>query len=788
MRNEINARPARKNVIDAAFMSDVNLDHLLHPAGSLPEILFVTSYPPRECGIATYSQDLIQALKQNFEHSFSIRICALENNYEKHEYPAEVKYILNTQRCDAFAAVANTINRDRQVSLVIFQHEFGFFADCPIEFQSFVRTIDKLKVMAFHTILPRMDAKFRDNVRLLADESTALITMTNNGKEILASEYGIDKEKISVIAHGTHLVPHLDKYELRKKYNVGDRKILTTFGLLSSGKSIETSLEALPQIIRSAPDTLFLILGKTHPGVVKNEGEKYRDFLQAKIKELKLEDHVRFVNKYLELNELLEYLQLTDIYLFTSKDRNQTVSGTFAYAASCGCAIVSTPIPPAVELLKDNAGILFDFENSEELASAVTKLLGDSELSHQVKINALHKITATSWQNAAAEHARLFSALSGGMLSFKLQKPPIKLDHIKRLTTDFGMLQFSKLNHPDPASGYTLDDNARALIALCEHYELTRDEADLSLIEKYLNFIKFCQLENGTFVNFVDYDKTFTDANESDNLEDANGRAVWALGYLISTGDLLPKSFVRTAEMILENKMPNIENVHSTRAMAFMIKGLHYYNLQNHSNAVKTLIRKLADRLTQMFLHESTRTWIWFESYMTYANSVLPEALLYAYHETNEPVYLEVAKSTFDFYLKQIFTEQGYIKVVSNKSWLQRDQQSDQFGEQPIDVAYTILALSQFNQIFRNFGYESKLNNAFEWFLGRNHLNQIIYNPCTGGCYDGLEEKHVNLNQGAESAVSYLLARLCIEKDSRLKRARELTSIKISTTNIAFNA
>lgn len=788
MRNNINARPARKNVIDASFMPSLNFDQLLHSAGSLPEILFITSYPPRECGLATYSQDLINALQSNFEQTFSIRICALENNFEKHEYPHEVKYILNTQRCEAYSAVADTINRDRQVSLVVFQHEFGLFADCPVEFRSFLKSITKKKVMVFHTVLPKVDLKFRENVIAIAEHSDAVVSMTQNSADILSDVYGIDQSKISVIAHGTHLVPHLDKTHLRKKYQLANKKILTTFGLLSSGKSIETSLDALPKIAKANPDVIFLILGKTHPGVVKSEGEKYREFLEQKVKDLKLENHVRFVNKYLKLDELLEYLQLTDIYLFTSKDRDQAVSGTFAYAASCGCAIVSTPIPPAIELLRNNGGILIDFENPEELASAVNKLIADDQLRDQVKVNALHKITATSWQNTAAAHVRLFEELTDGEIEFKMRKPPVSLEHIKRMTTNFGMLQFSKLNHPDPESGYTIDDNSRAMVAMCEHYEIGKDEESLEYIKLYLEFMAYCQRNDGRFLNFIDVNKKFSDANDSDNLDDANGRAAWALGFLISLGDILPRQLTKKAEMLLEKLMPHIEDVHSTRAMAFCIKGLYYYNLQNHSTAVRTLIRKLADRLTKMFLHESTRTWIWFESYMTYANSVLPESLLYAYLETREPVYLDVAKSTFDFYLTQVFTDEGYIKVISNRSWLVRGESKDSYGEQPIDVAYTILALSQFAQVFRSSGYDMKLQQAFEWFLGRNHLNQIVYNPCTGGCYDGLEEDHVNLNQGAESAVSYLLARLTIEKNEKLRRARDLGTIKISTEKIAFKA
>jgi uncharacterized protein YyaL (SSP411 family) len=334
------------------------------------------------------------------------------------------------------------------------------------------------------------------------------------------------------------------------------------------------------------------------------------------------------------------------------------------------------------------------------------------------------------------------------------------------MTTDFGMIQFSKINQPDPDSGYTLDDNARALIAMCMHYELTRDEEGLNYIQIYLDFIKYCQQPDGNFLNYVDIERRFTDQNDAVNLADASGRAVWALGFLISKSTLLPAEIVATACEVLQGVLPYVEDSHSTRAVAFAIKGLYYCNLENKSDARTALIKVLADRLLQMYRHESEQNWLWYESYLTYANSLLPEAMLYAWLDTGDHIYKETAKASFDFLLSLIFNEEG-IQVISNVGWLHKGRKSERHGEQPIDVAYTILALTEFYNVFKEEGYSQKIAEAFNWFLGNNHLHQIIYNPCTGGCYDGLEEKHVNLNQGAESTLSYLMARLIIEKHFR---------------------
>jgi hypothetical protein len=332
-----------------------------------------------------------------------------------------------------------------------------------------------------------------------------------------------------------------------------------------------------------------------------------------------------------------------------------------------------------------------------------------------------------------------------------------------QMTTDTGIIQFSKINQPDISSGYTLDDNARALIAMCMYYKLTSEEKSLVYIYKYLRFISFCQQPDGDFLNYVDYCNRFTGQNKVTNLDDSNGRAVWALGYLISLKGFLPEDIISAANAIIQKAIPHLETMHSTRSMAFAIKGLYYYNKAIQLPGNLGIIMTLANRLVQMYKHESVEKWEWFEGYLTYANSILPEAMLYSWLLTGETIYKDIARSSLNFLLSKTFNGNG-IEVISNKNWLQRGQEAGHFGEQPIDVAYTIMTLSKFYEAFMDKDYQLKMETAFDWFLGNNRLHQIIYNPCTGGCYDGLEETHVNLNQGAESTISFLLARLTVEK------------------------
>jgi len=746
---------------------------------NLPEVLFVTSFPPRQCGIATYSQDLIDALNNQFENTFACSICALESDTEQHTYEQSPKFILNTDQQNAFVKVASKINTDDNIKLVVIQHEFGFYAEKEKEFKYFFNRISKPVVFVFHTVLPNPNDALRAKVEAMAAAAASIIVMTKSAAAILEKEYGVATCKIAIIPHGTHLVPPLDREKVKAHYQLSDRKVLATFGLLGPGKSIETTLDALPAVAKMHPEVLFLVLGKTHPSLVKQEGEQYRQMLEEKVRALHIEGHVRFVNKYLQLPTLLEYLQVTDVYLFTSKDSNQAVSGTFSYAISSGCPVISTPIPHTKEVLGDDNGIIVDFENPAQLATAIVALLDDEKWRAEISSNSFHEMASTAWQNSAIAHALLFEALTGNAFQLNYKVPAIHLSHLKRMTTDFGMIQFAKISIPDRNSGYTLDDNARALIAMCQHYELFQNENDLELIDTYLQFIAYCLQDEGSFLNYVNVEKKFTRQNFSENLEDSHGRAIWALGYVISLKEILPIHLSNEAESILQKVLPHVDKIHSTRAMAFMIKGLYYQNKDENL----FLIQLFAYRMVQMYEHESTTDWHWFENYLTYGNSLLPEALLCAYLRISNEEYKEIAIESFEFLLSKIFVGNS-IKVVSNKGWHIKGESAKNVvgGEQPIDVAYTIMALAQFYLVFKKDEYKQKARIAFDWFLGNNHLNRIVYNPGTGGCYDGVEEDSINLNQGAESTLSYLMARLTLEKVSAFDQDRNASSERVPKT------
>lgn len=727
------------------------------------EILMITSFPPRKCGIATYSQDLIKAIEDKYADSFTVKVCALQKQNIDLDYPHQVKYFLKSWLQADYKRLALEINADPEIKIIYLQHEFGLYdGELGDYILDFLDNVEKPVITTFHTVLTKPDAERKAVVQKITELSSQVIVMTNLSADILKNEYQISDEKIKMIPHGTHLIKP-SPLHAKDAIPFKGRTIISTFGLISEGKGIETALEALPKIIAKFPEVLYLIIGKTHPEVIKHDGEKYRDCLHKKVKELQIEKHVLFINIYLELDILLQYLQRTDIYFFTSKDPQQAVSGTLAYAMSAGCPVVSTPIPHSLELL-DGAGINFDFGNQEQLANAAILMLSSPKKMYEMQLNALHRISPTAWQNAAIAHIDIAKyRLKEACFLFNYKMPEINLKHIERMTTDFGMIQFSKIANPDLDSGYTIDDNARALIAVAKHFELTGKFSDLPLINIYLNFILFCQQENGSFLNYVTTDKQFFDKNADENLEDANGRAIWALGEFLSLEQFLDFNLQSQVEAAFQKAIPTIHTLQSPRAIAFCIKGLYYYYHFKNDASILLLITKLADNLVSKYRGVSNAEWQWYEEYLTYANALLPEAMLLAGECTESELFKEIAHKTFDFLLETTIADEK-IKVISNRGWHHKGKDKNHFGEQPIEIAYTILALNTFFSKYKNVDYSNKMDICFNWFLGENHLQQIIYNPSTGGCYDGLEEHQVNLNQGAESTVSYLLARLVVEK------------------------
>lgn len=728
------------------------------------KMLIISSYPPRECGLATFSNDIIKSVRNVFGSSLPIEICALQQNHEQYEYGEEVTYILSNEACENYRDVSEQINQRNDIGLVCIQHEFGLFGGENGDYVlALLLSLNKPVVTVFHTVLPSPNDGLHRVVSAIANLSQMIVVLTNLSQSILQDSYGVNPSKITVIPHGTHMVLWQDKQQLKKQHQCEGKLVMSTFGLLSRNKSVETVLHALPKIIEQHPNVLYLVIGKTHPEVIKKEGQEYRESLLKTVAQLHLQDNVRFINQFLGIDELLAYLSLSDIYLFSSKDPNQAVSGTLAYALSCGCAVISTPIPHAREAL-DGGGILLEhFENPGEFETAILSLIDHPDNMAEMGRNAYARSHATVWENIAIKYGLLFGKLANCEDHLRFRLPPLKLKHIEAMTTGHGMLQFSQFSQPDPGSGYTLDDNARALIDVVMYVQHKKDPKAIRLASIYLGFIEGIQRESGLFDNYRNYEGQITDQNLDVNLEDSNGRAFWSLGFTIAHHSILPSDLVRRAERCWAKAIPNIDAVTSPRAIAYTIKGLYQYYTVHPTPSIRQHIKTLADALLHHYQINSGENWYWYEDYMTYANNILPEAMMYSYMATHEDKYREIAIMSLDFLLSHYFMK-GELKVISNNGWFKKENERAFFGEQPMEVATTIVALDLFYSMTGNEKYKNQLEVAFSWFLGNNHLKQIMYNTANGASYDGLEDQQVNINQGAESVLCFFKVQMIMEK------------------------
>ncbi|TDO71089.1 glycosyltransferase involved in cell wall biosynthesis [Flavobacterium chryseum] len=747
------------------------------------KIVFLSTFPPTQCGIATYTQDTIKGITDVFGKSVTCEICELVDKPKANPTQA---FTLNTKNREDYTRVAEEMNADENIKLVHIQHEFGLFSgNYGDHLLDFLNVIKKPVTFTFHTVLPGPNNELRTFVKLLLSYSNSVFVMTHRSEEILINDYEIPKEFITTITHGTHVVVYEAPETAKAKFGIEDRTVLSTFGLLGEGKNIETGLRALSKIVENTPNALYLIIGRTHPNLIIDGVDTYREKLEAIVDELELHNNVRFINQYLETNELLEYLQATDIYMFTSKDPNQAVSGTFSYAMSCACPIVASKIPHTKEVLTADSGILVDIGDENQFAEAAIKLLNDENLREEMGKSAFRKTRASSWENVGIAHMNTYKKLMDKSSDVKFSYPSIQLAHVKKMTTDVGIIQFSKISIPDIESGYTLDDNARALVAMCMHYKLTEDKDDLPYILIYLDFIERCQKPKGNFMNYVDKNnREHIEQNAEVNLEDSNARGIWALGTVVSIGNILPDSITKKASKCLLNSLKWAESIQSPRSIGFATKGLYLYHNAVPNLYVAAIINKLNAKLLSGYEIYSTKDWKWFENSMTYGNGILPESMLYAYLVTNKPIYKKVALESLDFLISKTYKGDNF-KVISNNGWYHKGSEPQEYGEQPIDVSYMIQTLNSFYNAFKNPEYKQKMKIAFNWFLGKNHLNQIMYNPISGGGYDGLEKDNVNLNQGSESTVCYLTARLIME-NLKLSESKVIPLMK-AKTGVAIN-
>ena len=727
-------------------------------------IALLGNYPPRRCGIATFTQHLADGMRAAATPARPIttRIIAV-NDGRGYDYPAEVTRTLDQQAAEDYAAVADELNADARVDAVVIQHEFGIFGGRDGEYVlRFAERLRKPLLVTLHTVLRSPSANQRLIVQRLGRCADKLVVMSRLATRILEQVYRVDADKVARVPHGAPDFDYGRRDAARAQLGLGNRHTVLTFGLLGRGKGIETAIEALPALAAVAPDFTYVLLGRTHPHVIAHEGEAYRESLWARVEELGLTDNVRFADEYVDEATLADYLLAADTYVLPYPNPAQITSGTLAYAVASGAAVLSTPFWHAEELLAEGRGELFGFGDAAALGRLLCAQVQEPERHRALRRRARAYGRTATWQQQGAAYVRLAAEAVGRRLeraattTEALALPPLDLQHVRRLSDDTGMLQHATFHLPNPQEGYCLDDNARALIFTAQALELGADRHELEpLLDRYLSLLLYLQRPDGQFCNFIGYDRGYLEGVGS---PDSFGRAVWALGRVLRSPAVAADHKDFAWELYLRAR-PHITGLRSLRAVAFSVLGL--YNLcesEHFSENVAAFTREVAQFMLDEYEAASGDGWQWFESVLTYGNAVLPLAMLRAAQVTGDKRYLTVAAEATRF-LEDITFEGDVLHPVGCHTQMRRGESPSRYDQQPLDVMAMVYLYVAWYEHTGSEAHLRRAEQAYRWFEGVNDLGLPLFNARRGSCFDGLMEHGINQNQGAESTLAFWLSR-----------------------------
>lgn len=728
-------------------------------------LAFVGTFPPRRCGIATFTSDLVDATARQANRP--VHVVAINDTPEGHDYSDQVSFEVGQNVLQDYRQAADFLNIAR-VSAVNVQHEFGIFGGD--DGRHVLRLVSQLRmpvVATLHTIPKNPTPSQRFVLEELARLSDRLVVMTETGKRFLVERYGMAEGKVEIIPHGIPDLAFIDPSFYKDQFGVEGRKVVLTFGLLSPGKGIEHVIEALPAIAKRHPDVVYIVLGATHPSVRKAQGESYRHGLQRLAREHEVDDRVIFHDRYVDQQRLCEFLGAADIYATPYLNEDQITSGTLAYAMGAGKAIVSTPYWHAVEALASGRGKIVPFRDAAAIAEAVNDLLDHEVERHAMRKAAYTYIRESTWDNVARRYLRLLDAVASERQrspkplfrartekSHEPRLPAVDLAHLHRLTDDTGLLQHAAHSVPDRAHGYCTDDNARALIVAVLARSLVRDEPSTDeLILRYLSFVHHAfDRERKVFRNFMGFDRHWTEEAGS---ADCQGRAAWALGVAASEPEDDRLRIV--ASSLLQESLPGVEGLEDLRSVALALFGLDAY-LRRHGgdSAAKRMRLLLADRLMASWRGaQMAPDWRWPEEMLTYANARLPHALMVAGAGIESREMIDTGLSSLRW-LIEVQTLDGRFAPIGNRGWYPRGGERALFDQQPVEAEVTVAACITAFDITSDRRWLDEAMRAFRWFLGDNVIGAPLYDHGTGGCRDGLGPTAANGNQGAESTLAWL--------------------------------
>ncbi|MFC1858230.1 glycosyltransferase family 4 protein [Thermodesulfobacteriota bacterium] len=742
----------------------------------IDSVAVIGNYLPRQCGIATFTTDLVEGLSAEAPDIYCWAV-AMNDKPEGYQYPEKVRFEINQNKLNDYSVASQFLNIN-QTDIVCVQHEYGLFGG-PAG-SHLLKLLGDLRmpvVTTLHTVLKDPAPEYRDVMCKLSDLSDKLVVMSRKAVDFLKDIYAVPDEKIAFIHHGIPDTPFIDPSFNKDKFGVEGKKVLLTFGLLSPNKGIENVLQALPAVIKKHPDVVYIILGATHPNILKLHGDAYRIMLQQLVRKLDLGEHVIFQNRFVELKELCEFLGIADIYVTPYLEEAQITSGTLAYAMGTGKAVISTPYWYATEMLAEDRGRMVPFRNPDAMAEQIIDLLDNDSDRHAMRKKAYVFSRDAVWKEVSRKYLQVFREVQlnrsrsprprhsyveniKAITNFEL--PEIKLDHLKAFTDDTGILQHANYTIPDRSHGYCVDDNARALLvaAMGQKYLPTNGLGLDFLSGHYLGFLLYAFNEkNGRFRNFMTYSRQWMEEIGS---EDAHGRALWCLGKAVAF--LQNPGHLAMSTTLFKKALRAGENFHSPRAIAFCLVGMNaYLDKFSGDSDVRRIREVLADRLFDQFKHNATDDWPWLENALNYANGKLPHALLLSGHRMQRNDMIALGLNSLKW-LITIQTDDNHFVPIGSNGWYEKDGPRTRFDQQPIEANTMVEACVQAFNVTRDKSWFDNAVMCFNWFLGHNDLNMPLYDPKTGGCRDGLMADGINQNEGAESSLAWLISLMTLQK------------------------
>lgn len=732
----------------------------------IKRLAFIGNYLPRRCGIATFTTDLAESVATAYPDTQCIAL-PVNDIEEGYAYPSRVRFELVEKDIESYRRAADFLNINN-VDVVSLQHEYGIFGGrAGSHILALLGELRMPIVTTLHTVLQEPDADQRRVLMDIAQQSERLVVMSARGAEFLQEIYGVPAEKIDLIPHGIPDVSFVDPSFFKDQFGVEGKTVLLTFGLLSPNKGIETVIEALPAILEKHPQVVYIVLGATHPNVLRHDGESYRLSLQWLAQEKGVEGQVIFYNRFVSLEELTEFIGAADIYITPYLDPRQITSGTLAYTVGAGKAVISTPYWYAEEMLADERGMLVPFQAPAALAETVNDLLDNPAKRHAMRKRAYLYGRDMIWPEVSrrymetfqqARNERRYSARSPFLVKAldrrPIELPPLKLDHMRRMTDDTGMLQHALFAVPNYREGYTLDDNARALIVSVYLEELGQSDA-FDLTSRYLAFISHAfNNTTGRFRNFMGYERNWLEEVGSD---DSHGRTLRALGTVMGRSN--HRGLQNMAGWLFEQALPPILDTTSPRAWAFALIGIHEYLRRYDGDRRAGQIREeLAGRLLSLYRQCRTDDWRWYEDRLTYCNAVLPHAMLLSGRWLGNDDIVGAGFESLEWLagLQRSTPTGGHFVPIGSNGFYIKGGERARFDQQPVEAQNMAAACLEAYRITSKDAWRREARRAFEWFLGRNDLNLPVYDPNTGGCHDGLHPDRLNANQGAESTLAFL--------------------------------